>query len=283
MKIPHYWVKEQRLLFKGEANEFLATCWGDSDESEAKAREKAKQKLENMSHRLSQGESLDNYLYSDRPIKEEIIKEYTDADGEVDAMVTRNNYGALVLNTQSAMFIDIDDKPQSSSIGAWFKSVFFGQKPVSSRDLAIDALKAWHQTHPSWGFRVYETFKGLRALVTHDLFSPQQSDVQKTLQTLGADPIYLKLCKAQDCFRARLTPKPWRLNMDNFRNHYPKTEAEERDAFLTWLSNYEDLSYQYATCHLLETIGSSQIHPRIKSLIDIHDRYTQAMTEKSLA
>jgi hypothetical protein len=33
---------------------------------------------------------------------------------------------------------------------------------------------------------------------------------QRFMQFLRCDPDYIKLCRVQKCYRARLTPKPWR-------------------------------------------------------------------------
>ena len=47
---------------------------------------------------------LDRYLYSDRMLSEEIIREYPDSSGNIAYAITRNSYGALVLNTSKVLF-----------------------------------------------------------------------------------------------------------------------------------------------------------------------------------
>ena len=51
--------------------------------------------------------------YYDRPPREEIVREIAGASGQTDAMLTRNSYSALVLNTPRLMFIDIDIPPDA--------------------------------------------------------------------------------------------------------------------------------------------------------------------------
>ena len=57
-------------------------------------------------HRLAEifasGQQLDRYSYGDRPVREEIVQTLSR-----DAVVTRNAYGALVLNAARAMGIEV--------------------------------------------------------------------------------------------------------------------------------------------------------------------------------
>ena len=47
------------------------------------------------------------YEYSDRPLREETIQEIRNGDG-ISAVFTRNSYGAIVLNTNRVMFVNVD-------------------------------------------------------------------------------------------------------------------------------------------------------------------------------
>src|SRR5258708_17287312 len=58
--------------------------------------------------------------------------------------------------------------------------------------------------------RVYKTAAGYRAMVVNAGFDPGSTRSEEVLKEFGADPLYVRLCKMQQSFRARLTPKPWR-------------------------------------------------------------------------
>jgi hypothetical protein len=60
-------------------------------------------------------------------------------------------------------------------------------------------------------FEVYRTCKGLQAFrdVTH--LDPTGVESSAVLERMGCDRLYQKLCIAQDCYRARLEVKPWRI------------------------------------------------------------------------
>jgi hypothetical protein len=67
--------------------------------------------------RVSSGEPFpERYAFADRPIREEILRELRDPWGASEAIVTRNGYGAEVLNTARLLFADIDDPPRSFGI-----------------------------------------------------------------------------------------------------------------------------------------------------------------------
>jgi hypothetical protein len=71
-------------------------------------------------------------------------------------------------------------------------------------------IENWSRNHPEWGWRIYRTRAGLRLLATQGLVEADSDVADGVFEALGADPLYRKLCKTQKCFRARLTPKPWR-------------------------------------------------------------------------
>jgi hypothetical protein len=137
--------------------------------------------------------------------------------------------------------------------------------------------------HPHWGMRVYRTFAGLRGLVTHDLFEPAAESTLAMLQSVGADPMYVRLCKVQECFRARLTPKPWRCGHYVNRAGWPRDGADQQQRFDQWLSAYTARQAGYATCRYLEMVGNSAIHPEIGTIIEVHDKITRCQEPLDLA
>src|SRR5205814_5995494 len=46
--------------------------------------------------------------YPDRPFREQVLQQMKTSSGDVAAVVTRNSYGCLVLNTSQIMFVDVD-------------------------------------------------------------------------------------------------------------------------------------------------------------------------------
>lgn len=59
-------------------------------------------------------------------------------------------------------------------------------------------------------------------MVLHRTFDPLDAAVSKCFQALGADPTYVRMCRNQRCFRARVSPKPWRIGIESH------TEAASR-------------------------------------------------------
>jgi hypothetical protein len=128
----------------------------------------------------------------------------------------------------------------------------------------------WLARNPDWGFRAYRTRAGLRLLATHAPVEPLAS--LETMTQLGADPLYVKLCKAQQSFRARLTPKPWRCEMRAPDVRWPFENEKLAQRFEEWRAEYARKSRGYATCSLIRTLGSAQVHPEAAEVMRVHDR-----------
>ena len=75
--------------------------------------------------------------------------------------------------------------------------------------------------HPGMGLRLYRTANGYRCLVTHRTYDPASQECRELLEALGSDPLYIRLCRGQHCFRARLTPKPWRCGAGSWGSGTP--------------------------------------------------------------
>ncbi|MCL2743078.1 MAG: hypothetical protein FWE67_04435 [Planctomycetaceae bacterium] len=80
---------------------------------------------------------------------------------------------------------------------------------------------------PEWGVRIYKTAAGYRGIVTHALFDPTDPETLKLMERFECDPQYIRLCKRQESFRARITPKGWRCGLwpdklpQHFQFYYP--------------------------------------------------------------
>ena len=82
------------------------------------------------------------------------------------AIVSRNRYGAVVLNTDRMMFVDVDRKPASQAKGGLLSSLFGKSKSETpARDPMVDAMNAVTTRH-QLAARVYETAAGYRLIVT---------------------------------------------------------------------------------------------------------------------
>src|SRR6266508_6529649 len=114
MKLYKHWITEkQRILIDGAAQEI--TCYGGSNISTDDARVKAREKVEKIQRKIAGEKHLfDEY---EAEIREEILQIIDD-----HSAITRNRYGAQVLNAENLMILDIDKpKPTSGGLGGLFK------------------------------------------------------------------------------------------------------------------------------------------------------------------
>ena len=93
--------------------------------------------------------------------------------------------------------------------------------------------------------------------------NPTRADSLEILQALGSDPLYVRLCQAQACFRARLTPKPWRCQVQPPPNQYPWENANEEARYRAWERDYLAGSARYAVCRLIKELGPAETHPDV--------------------
>lgn len=253
-----------------------AMAWGWSDVSPADARAQADDRARRIADVLRLGRRpprADGY-YADRPMREPVLRELTDPSGATLAVVSRNAYGAEVLNASDALFADVDLPPPrrpgllARLLGA--PSPKAGA-PNPAEVAARARARSWAETHPGWSWRVYRTAAGLRLLATHRTFDPADPVVAAAFAHLGVDPLYRRLCQAQACFRARLTPKPWRVGIPTAPPSWPWVAPGDEPAFVAWDRAYREASSGHAACALLEVIGPAAIAPELVDLVALHD------------
>lgn len=271
MNFPKFWARA--------SNEAL-TCWRWSNASLQEAQQLANQALQQLADRVRvSGWPTQRYGYSARPLRELVLEELA------DAVVTRNSYGCHVLNTARALFVDID-LPEPKPSGGLFKKLFGkpeqGNAP-SPEATTLAQIESWTRTKPGWGWRIYRTRAGLRLLATHALFEPEAAETDAVFEQLGSDPLYRRLCRAQKCFRARLTPKPWRCGLRPPNVRWPWADAKAEAKFQSWEKRYVEASRGNATCALVKTLGNTQIHPAIAPLLALHDKTTGVGSSLPLA
>jgi len=219
------------------------------------------------------GTFAEDYYGTSRPVREPILEHYGEADAPW-ALVTRNRYGARVLNTAGAMFVDLDLPPLSDARSFWQRWVLL--EPVVQPDPAPILARAREivASNPGMGMRLYRTRAGFRGLVTHRPYEPASDEAEAVLEAFGTDPLYVMLCRAQRCFRARLTPKPWRIGMSAPPvNWFPYQEDPNRKRVLEdWLQRYGSRSRGRPACHEVEHLGHPEVHPEVAPILDLHDR-----------
>jgi hypothetical protein len=276
MRIPPYWARAEHAGMNREGKEQTFWAWGWSFENLIAAKRDAAARAKRIFDHLVNGTQPDSYDYLERPFREEIVDSLTDGEDEI-ALITRNRYGALVLNSASVCFVDVDF-PQIQSHGfidallLFFSGRRRRQRMQVTRDATIQTIRDWAQRNPNRSFRLYRTRAGLRLLFTDRLYSPTSAETARMLKDLGSDSLYLKLTEKQECFRARLTPKPWRCGCRKPPNQYPWDNAEAERTYRHWEQEYREKTRGYTTCELVETIGEGVSERSVNAIVDLHDR-----------
>lgn len=270
MKLYKYWVREYGVLQINGATPQIS-CFGGSNQSLDDAKLKALEKIAAVQKRVQEGRRRADESY-DVEIREEIIQEVNSQN-----IVSRNRYGALVLNSADTLFIDIDEPP--IDIGGFFKSLFSSKRRDKKQSI-IEMIrkKAQGMNLQGMALRLYETSKGVRVIVSGRLFDPRSSETQELFRRFNADRLYAYLCKKQNCFRARLTPKPSRAKCSTPKVSYPRT-PDEQAALDKWLAGYNQSSASFSVCRFIDSIGM----PLDNAIVSFHDSITKAHTTLPLA
>ncbi len=279
MKIYSHWSQEHVTLKHPDGKAYDLVVRRGSDASESQAAARVADAIKDLRQRIEfKGETLDWYQYAHASKPEPIISEIMDESGERAAAVTINTAGCHILNTQSLAFVDVDlprPKPR-------FR--LFRKKPPP--DLTadyLDLLRAWIRESPARGVRAYRTAAGLRYAITNPAMDPASDSTRALLEQLRADPRYTTLCKHQECFRARLTPKPWRLDLGVPSRKLTRETLADPDID-TWLTQYAAESESHAVCHLIEDLGDiNPATPSAVRILELHDAMTGVATDRPLA
>lgn len=297
--------------------------FGWSDASLAEAQAMADARAREAFDRILAGESLLKreprvpYDAEGLPIREQIVER----DG--DLVVTRNSYGARCLNTPEVLFADVDfDEPVSAwrkqyfwtslalaiAVGAatrwglgvltmiamlWLFAIVAGlqsrrrhRADGGPEGRATARIRAFVAAHPDWHLRLYRTPMGLRLLAMHRVFDPNEAAVIAFFEAIGADAYYALLCRRQHCFRARVSPKPWRIGMHTYLRPRPGVwpiAAERMPERERWVAEYERKAEGYASCRFVEALGSSDYVSATRSVQRAHDDWCRATTTLPLA
>ncbi|MFG0293118.1 MAG: hypothetical protein ACF8MJ_08185 [Phycisphaerales bacterium JB050] len=282
MNIFRYWAWVNSEEAGPDGRPYSFTLKRGSDLSQEDARQKAERASKELMARIRDGgEPPAWYEYSTRQLPEPILDEIHDDAGQRIAAVTINRFGCEVLNTQNLAFLDIDLVPLSTpKRGGLLARMFGGGTDPEAEKLAqatavegaISQLRSWVARNAGTAVRVYRTSAGLRYLFVSPTMNPGDALHQPVYEELGCDPLYRRLCVAQDCFRARLSPKPWRIGVEPSPVWRVDRLDEQPQVYEQWHSAYLDKARHYAACELLETVGAAQTNdPSCERLILLHD------------
>ncbi|MEO8270403.1 MAG: hypothetical protein ABI557_11840 [Aureliella sp.] len=280
MKFPKYWTRAYNSTKKVAAR-------GWSEVSQEEADRNAQARLRRILAALKPPRSFDldleRYDYViDNVICEEVV-DRIERDGRVLAVVSRNAYGSLILNAAELMFVDIDF-PKPYRRGCLFLGWFY-RRPVEPppEETAVAAIRQWQTVHPEISLRVYRTFAGLRLMIINRAFTSVDQSAVEMMQHLGCDALYVKLCQSQNCFRSRLSPKPWRVGMEKIPAKFPFENSAGQTAFEQWNSRYLAAANNYRVCRLVEVLGDAAPLEQHGGLIDLHDRLCGIDNDRELA
>jgi hypothetical protein len=278
MYFPKFWQR-------GEHEGFV--CWGFSDESSGEARERAQGRARIIAERFHSGEALRSYGYPDRPMREPVLQVMASStQTEPAGVITRNSYGCMVLNAARMFIADVDHRPTGKDVRQpGILQSFFARnrKPTgaeAAKDLHASSVlqkvgKVVSRDQGGLAF-VYETAGGLRVILAHREMDPCSEETGRTLDFVGSDPLYLRLCRNQKSFRARITPKPWRCGHHAPTERWPFLETKSAKSFEAWESEYLRKIQDYSVVRLVERVGDGKIHAEIAPLLALHDEIARA-------
>lgn len=152
--------------------------------------------------------------------------------------------------------------------------------------LALARIREFAGANPHWRLRVYRTPAGFRLLAMHRTFDPRDPEVQACFDALGVDSTYARMCHNQRCFRARISPKPWRIGLQRLRAPYAAAwqaghaELPERHR---WISAYDAKASRFASCRFVETLGQGGEAPEAVAVREVHDLFCRADSDLPLA
>lgn len=286
MKVPRFWHCEWVKVpskFDPQVSWHIPR-WGWSGESLEAAKQVAIERAAATKQRWSLGtaEKVGRWYpgnsYFVQPPREEILQELADDSGEIEGWVSRNRYGVLVLNTDRLVMIDIDRKKVHTLTTFVKKNVlgWLGQSQESEEEKLLRLC----QEIKDESFRLYRTFAGWRVLLLSRSVRSVDDNSLELLRRFPVDPLYVKLCQQQRCFRARLTAKPWRISVERPPCTFPRGEAMEGE-FRRWETEYNQAAVGFRVCERI--YGDDEPCEQLKKLVALHDQLCQVNSTLPLA
>ncbi|MBW8845141.1 MAG: hypothetical protein JF607_09235 [Burkholderiales bacterium] len=321
MIVPNHWA-EARTTVRVKGRNATLRRFGWSDESPADAQTKAELRVAEAARLAVGGNKVPRrelkraYNGADGvPIREEVLARH----GE--AVITRNAYGARCLNVLDLLIADVDFNAEpdwwlrvSSRALAFALAVpmivwnhdwkiliagvlvlLFGAKlllkPMQwlaenvappAADLARNRVAGFVSRNAGWRVRLYRTPAGIRLIATHARMAPNAAQTREFFDAVGTDPVYARMCLNQNCFRARLTAKPWRIGIPDHLKPRPGVwpiRPERMAARDAWVRRYEREAEAFAACHYEETLGHGSEDPGLAPLVALHDAQAKALDD----
>lgn len=195
MKHYKFWIKED-FTITIDGNEKTINILSGSNQSEEMAFQKASEKAKDIERRISERKPKESYEVA---IKEHVTETIDDSN-----VITICRYGEKILNTTSYTILDLDDYPFD------FFDMFKPVRKLKKKDRIVYKFEERIRKYPELGtnFRIYETTKGIR-VIGKKYIDPSSKGYTTLMRKLHVDWIYIQLSKKQQCYRARLTPKPF--------------------------------------------------------------------------
>lgn len=319
MLIPYFWAESRlQTKTVSKQVTVKRWGWSDVSQADAQelANRRAREAMDRIlnGEDLRRREFKDAYGTEDGvPIREEVVSRH----GGI--AITRNSYGSLCLNTPNVFFADVDAQwtgalkihpvgclliviagifaglwkhsfllCASISIGVpWLWSRANGWINQRRREMGeanakkekLAAIRSFIDEHPQWHVRVYETPAGYRLLAMHDVFDPRSEASNEALDALSSDSRFTRLCALQSCFRARVSPKYWRMGYKP-KEVLPKSKwpfpPEHLSRRSEWVAGYDAIAPKFSSCRFLERLGSDSVHPDAEAVRALHDRLCQS-------
>ena len=136
MRIPRFWQKAGQPVQTAQGATWRLEAWGWSDESEAAAAALARERLQAQAEAIAAGRGQrERYLYHDRPLREEVLERPLPG-----ALITRNGYGARILNAAQVAFVDVDVDLPAGEPG-FFGKLFGARSLQEALDEQLELLR----------------------------------------------------------------------------------------------------------------------------------------------
>ncbi|GAA6130156.1 hypothetical protein NBRC116187_05160 [Halopseudomonas sabulinigri] len=264
MKYYKFWVKESVKINVGQSAEFVSILSGSNTSIEDARLELAKQSR--FVEQKINGESpADDY---EVPIKEHVEQVIDEAN-----IITVCRYGAKILNTCQYTVLDLDDYPID------FFDMFRAVRKLPKKERIVAKFLQRLTKHPELGtdFRIYETTKGVR-VIGKKYIEPAGKGYATLMRSLRVDWLYIILSQKQQCYRARVTPKPYRMKIKTIKVTSPLDC--ETQTYQDWAKDYAVAAQRFSVVKLIQTVGADFSR---EPVIRLHDTLCNEGRSRTLA
>ncbi|PID58799.1 hypothetical protein CSB45_02020 [candidate division KSB3 bacterium] len=264
MKYFKFWIKEAYKIKINGATKHINILAG-SNISKEDARDHAKKQALTIEQRISSNKRKKDY---EVPIKEH-VEEIIDDNN----IITICRYGAKILNTTDYTILDLDDYAFD------FFDIFKAVRKMPKKDRIVFKFLERLKKYPEIGndFRIYETAKGIR-VIGKNYVNPAIKSYQSLMRKFAVDWYYIIMSKKQNCYRARITPKPYRMRIKTIKIRSP-LDCETKE-YCDWVKNYELSAQKYCVVKHIKSIGRDFSS---EPIIRLHDSICKASQVYKLA